>query len=98
MSLVQRRVTEDKTLDQIIEIIMDESDARNPLHSRKMELLHVKKTGSHSDYLFSLEQIGELIDNKSLTLDALIMHLFLEQADQEMAKICQEIFSKNTTN
>ena len=74
--MVQRGVTENKNLDQIIEIIMDESDARNPLHSRRMELLRVKKTGSLSDYLFSLEQIGELIDIKSLTLDALIMLLF----------------------
>ena len=88
MSLVQRGVTENKNLDQIIEIIMDESDARNPLHSGRMELLRVKKTGSLSDYLFSLEQIGELIDIKSLTLDALIKHLFLEQADQEMFVYC----------
>ena len=75
MALVQRGVPEDKTLDQIIEIIMDKSDARNPLHSRRMELLRVKKTGSHSDYLFNLEQIGELIDINSLTLNALIMYL-----------------------
>ena len=93
MSLVQRGVTEDKTLDQIIEIIMDESDARNPLHSRRMELLRVKKTGSHSDYLFNMEQIGDLMDIKSLTLDALIMHPFLEQADCEMAKLCQRALS-----
>ena len=74
---------------------MAESDARNPLHSRRMELLRVKKTGTHSDYLYNLEQIGDLIDMRSLTLEALISHLFLEQADQEMAKICQEILSKS---
>ena len=28
-------------------------------------------------------------------MEALISHLFLEQADQEMAKICQEILSKS---
>jgi ribosome biogenesis GTPase A len=71
-------VTDNKSLGQIVEIIMEESDARNPLHSRRMELLRVKKTGSHSDYLFNLEQIGDLIDMQSLTLDSLIMHLFLE--------------------
>ena len=87
--------TDNKSLGQIVEIIMEESDARNPLHSRRIELLRVKKTGSHSDYLFNLEQVGDLIDMQSLTLDSLIMHLFLEQADQEMAKICQEILSKN---
>ena len=89
MSLVQWGVTDNKSLVPVIWIIMAESDARNPLHSRRMELLRVKKTGSYSDYLFNLEQIGELIDIKSLTLDALNMHLFLEQADQKKEKICQ---------
>ena len=87
MSLVQRGVQDNKTLDEIFDLIMEESDARNLLHARKMELLRVKKTGSHSDYLFQLEQIGELIDFKSLSLDSFIMHLFLEEADCEMAKL-----------
>ena len=77
-----------------MEIIEAESDARNPLHSRRMNLLRVKKTGSHSDFLFNLEEIGALIDIQSLTLEALIMHLFLEQSDQTMAKTCQEILAK----
>ena len=56
-SIVQRGVTEKKNLEQILQIIMEESDARNPLHSRRIELLRIKKTGSHSDYLFNLEQL-----------------------------------------
>ena len=91
-SLVQRGVADNKSLEQVIGIIMAESDARNPLHSCRMELLRVKKTGTHSDYLYNLEQIGDLIDMRSLTLEALISHLFLQQADQE---ICQEILSKS---
>ena len=51
-------------------------------------------SGTHIDYLFQLEQIGDLIDIKSLTLDALIMHLFREQADCEMPKLCQDILSR----
>ena len=47
-----------------------------------MELLRVKKTRTHSDYLFNLEQIGDLIDMKSLTLDSFIMYLFLGKGDQ----------------
>ena len=38
-SLVQRGVADNKSLEQVIGIIMAESDARNPLHSRRMELL-----------------------------------------------------------
>ena len=48
-----------------------------------MELLRIQKTSSHSDYLYSLEQYAELIDFKSLTKEALIIHLFLEQAYME---------------
>ena len=31
---------------------------------------------------------------KSLTLEAFVMHLFMEQSDQTMAKTCQEILAK----
>ena len=54
-SLSKRGVTQNKNLEQILEIIETESDARNPLHSRRMNLLRVKKTGSHSDFLSNLE-------------------------------------------
>ena len=97
MSLVQRGITDNKNLDAVIEIILQESDARNPLHSRRMELLRAKKSGTHSDFLYCLEQQADLIEMKTLTQEALVSHLFLEQSDQEMAKICQDILSKNPT-
>ena len=93
-SIVHRGVTEGKNLEEILQILMEESDARNPLHSRRIELLRIKKSGSHSDFLFNLEKMGGLIDFKSLTLDSLLMHLYLEQADREMAKVCQDILAK----
>ena len=94
MSLVQRGIQDDKSLDEIINIIMEESNARNPLHARRMELLRIKNTGSHSDFLYQLEQMSDLIDFKSLTCSSLVMNLFLEQSDAEMAKMCQEILAK----
>ena len=94
MSLVQRGVKDDKSLDEIITMILEESNARNPLHARRMQMLRIKKSGSHSDFLYQLEQMSDLIDFKSLTCSSLVMHLFLEQSDAEMAKLCQEILSK----
>jgi hypothetical protein len=91
MSLVQRGITDNKILEEVIEIILEESDARNPLHSRRMELLRTQKSRTHSDFLYCLEQQADLIDMKTLTQEA----LFLEQSDQEMAKIFQDILSKN---
>ena len=58
-------------------------------------MLRIKKSGSHSDFLYQLEQHSDLIDFQSLTCNSLVMHLFLEQNDAEMAKLCQEILSKN---
>lgn len=94
-SLIQRGINDNKTLDQVIRIVVEESEARNPLHQRRIELLRVKKSDSaHSDFLYKLEQFAELIDFNSLTLDGLISHLFLEQCDMDMGRICQEILAK----
>jgi superfamily II DNA helicase RecQ len=95
MSLVQRGITDNKSLEEVIEINLEESDARNRLHFQRMELLRTKKSGTHSDFLYCLEQQADLIEMKTLTQEALVSHLFLEQSDQEMAKICQDILSKN---
>ena len=94
-SLVQRGIQDNKTLEQVTDIIAEESEARNPIHQRRIELLRVKKADStHSDFLYKLEQYAELSEFSSLTLDGLISHLFLEQSDQEMGRICQEILAK----
>ena len=37
-------------LEEIMKLILDESSGRNPLHQRRIELMRVKKTGSHSDF------------------------------------------------
>ena len=95
MSLIQRGLKDDKTLEQVIAMIMEESNERNPLHARRMQMLRIKKSGSHSDFLYLLEQHSSLIDFLSLTCNSLVMHLFLEQSDAEMAKLYQEILSRN---
>ena len=64
------------------------------MHARRIELLRIKKTGSHSDFLYQLEQMSDLIDFKSLTYNSLLMHLYLKQSDVEIAKMCQDILAK----
>ena len=51
MSLVQRSVKDDKTLDEVIAMILEESNSRNLLHARRMQMLRIKKSGSHRDFL-----------------------------------------------
>ena len=48
-SLMHQNVKE-KNLQEVIDLILEESSGRNPLHQRRIDLLRVKKEGSHSDF------------------------------------------------
>ena len=65
-------------------LILEESSGSNPLHQRRIKLMRVKKTGSHSDFFFQLEQHMSLIEFEKFTKEALLTHLFLEQSDETM--------------
>ena len=56
--------------------------------------MRVKKTGSHSDFFFQLEQHMSLIEFDKLTKEALLTHLFLEQSDEMMGRMAQDILVK----
>ena len=89
-SMIHRAIKE-KNLEKIMGLILEESSGRNPLHQRRIELMQVKKTGSHSDFFFQLEQHMSLIEFDKLTKEALLTHLFLEQSDEtidEWPKTC----------
>ena len=52
-SMIQKDLKK-KNLEGSVNLIPEESSGRNPLHQRRIELLRVKKTGSHSDFSFNL--------------------------------------------
>ena len=92
-SLLHHHIKE-KNLKEVIELILAESAGRNPLHQRRIDLLRVKKEGSHSDFLFSLEEHMSLVQYNEMTKDSFLTHLFLEQADETMAKMATKILEK----
>ena len=92
-SLVKRGI-KGLDLDETIKIIQAEGDSRNPIHQRRMQVLALKKTGSHSEYLHKLETHGALMDYDSMSRDSLLMHLFLEAADDTMAKMTADLLGK----
>ena len=52
-----------ETLDKIIELLLEESCLRNPVHSRRMGFLQSKRgTMSHSDFWTYLEEQIPLIE------------------------------------
>ena len=80
-SLLHQNIKE-KNLQEVIDLILEESSGRNPLHQRRIDLLRVKKEGSHSDFLFTLEEHMSLVEFNDMTKDSFLTHLFLEQADE----------------
>ena len=92
-SLLHQGVKE-KDLQGVIDLILEESSGRNPLHQRRIDLLRVKKEGNHSDFLFALEEHMSLVEFNDMTKDSFLKHLFLEQADEHMAKMATEILEK----
>jgi hypothetical protein len=57
----------EKNLQEVIDLILEESSGRNPLHQRRIDLLRVKKEGSHSDFLFMLEEHMSLVEFNNMT-------------------------------
>ena len=89
-SLVQKELKLKDSLDEVINMILEESNQRNPLHQRRMQLLRIKKDSSHSEFLHNIEELMELIDFGKMTKEAFTLHLFIEQADAEMSKLAAE--------
>ena len=74
----------EKYLPEIMEMIKIEAESRNPLHARRIKLLKVRKTSSHSDFLRRLERSMEVCEWKKMTPDKFLIHLFAEASDQYM--------------
>ena len=89
-SLVQKGLKLKDSLDSVINLILEESNQRNPLHQRRMQLLRIKKDSSHSEFLHNIEELMELVAFGEMTKEAFILHLFIEQADAEMSKLAAE--------
>ena len=49
------------TLKEVMELIKTEANLTNPLHLRSMQLLKVRKTSTHSDFLQQLEKMMEVV-------------------------------------
>ena len=86
---------QEKSLPDIMDLIKAKAEARNPLHSHRIQLLKEKKTSTHSDFLQKLERILEVCEWAKMTQDQLLIHLFVASADQSMSKIAMEILSGN---
>ena len=85
---MKSREVQEKTLEEILESIMDESALINPVHARRIKFLKERKNNSsHSNFLHRLEERIELIGFETLTKEVLLSHIFLEESDSEIQRI-----------
>ena len=55
-------------------LIRIEAEIRNPVHARRIQLLKVKKTSSHSDFLQKLEKTMEVCEWEKMSKDEFLIH------------------------
>ena len=63
----------------VMKLIKAEASRKLPLHSRRMQLLKVRKTGTHSDFLQQLKRMTAVLEWDIMTVDDVLIHLFSEQ-------------------
>ena len=81
-----------KWLQKIINLLLEESNLRNPVHNRRIDFLQSKRQGAtHSDFWGILEEKLALIDFQNLTGEALGTHIFLQESDAVMSKMAAQI-------
>ena len=77
----------------VVDFILEEGILRSPKHQRRMKLLKARKTGTHLDFLMSLESFISVEIWETMLPDEFAIHLCTEFADTEMAEIDLEILS-----
>ena len=93
---MKSRGVQDRSLEEIIEALKEESSMLSPVHQRRMEFLRERRGNStHSEFLQKLEERVELIEFEKLTKMSLVSHIFMEDSDLDMVKITTEILAKN---
>ena len=92
-SLIHQNIKE-KDLQGVIDLILEESSGRNPLHQRRIDLLRVKKEGSHSDFLFALEEHMSLVEFNTMTKDSFLTR-FLSKLMRQWRKWPQKVLKRS---
>ena len=96
--MVAKQVKE-KDLGAAMSVVLEVASDNNPVHGRRMDLLKLRRgTMDHSTFLFKLEELMELTIYQEWSKEKMIIHLFLEGADPEMARIATNMLAKDTVS
>ena len=86
---IKSREVEEKTLEEILQAIMDESVLLCPVHQRRIE-----QRSTNTYFLQRLEESIEFIEFKTLTKESLLSHIFLEESDSKIQWITTNCLPK----
>ena len=82
----------EKYLSETLEMLLEESQLRNPVHNRQIDFLTSKRGGmAHSNFFDILEEKLSLNEFEKMTPDTLLTHIFLQESDPTMTKLASEI-------
>ena len=86
---------DNKSLEQIAELIREEGNQGTPQHQRRMELLKAKRRSEkHSDFLDKLGNLLSVAEFDSMTGDEMVIPIFTESTDPHMARLVMDMPEK----
>ena len=95
---VGRQGSRNKNLEQIAELSREEGKLQMPQHQRSIQLLKVKRESEkHSDLLNKLGGLMNVSEFDAMTGDKMVIHLFAECADSQMARLALIFWLKKIT-
>ena len=96
--MIAKQVKE-KDLEGAMSVVLEVASDNNPVHGRRMDLLKLRRGSmDHSTFLFKLEELMELTMYHEWSKEKMIIHLFLEGADTEMARIVTNMLARDTVS
>ena len=86
---------DNRTLEELTKALEDEAKLGDPKHTRRVKLLQTRRgSDSHSDFLERLKEAFSVIEFHKMSGDEFLIHLFIREADAQMAKIALEILER----
>ena len=83
-----------ENLDQLVDLIKEEGKLRMLRHQMNLQFLKAKRGNkTHSDFLYTLENLISVAEFKMMTSNDMIIHLFAEIADNTMSTLVLEILA-----
>ena len=89
-SALDSKNPEDKSLEELTELVRDEAKLSMPKHQMRMNLIQTKRGSErHRDFLEKISELWSVAEYEDMTGDEFQTHLFIESANSHMRKLPQ---------